>query len=163
MLTRSIFGVLIVSVLAAGGCSDSKPLATPPPAQAKSLEPVAPQDAVVDSSPPATDPLDAPITPPFGGNEDRPSQPRPSDPTETAETGSAKTDSVETGSSLEDVLGSVGRVLFGKSNGKRGEAASSDEQPAEDDGGRSILGSVGRALSKAAFEATRQAPPDEDK
>jgi len=163
MQARARLGVLVVSLLAAGCFDSKKPPSTPPtvqteipasvPPQNEATEPHAPDRDLVDSSDPPSKPFDTASTPSIHTE---------ADPT----TQSHESDSAKADSSLKEMAASVGRVLFGQPDGESNSQAPAGDQtveegPLEADQERSILGAVGRALSKAAIEAAKQAPADE--
>ena len=154
MRPRAIFGVLIVSLLSTG-CFDSKPPSPPPQAeipiaassQDQAAERDTPERDLVDSSDVPNDPPDATVTTPI--------------PTEAdAQTQLEESVAAENDSSLKEMAASVGRVLFGQ-RGDRSSNQTTDEDLSTENQQHSVLGAVGRALSKAAMEAAKRPPADE--
>lgn len=152
MRSCSVFGLLI-ACLVATGCFESKPaspapkaeIVTTPSSPNRPAERDIPSNDLADTSDLPNDPPDDVVSQPIQTESDV----QPAERTQ-----------VEDDSSLKEMAASVGRVLFVQSGDAAGGHTSGQSQTGEKDQ-RSVLGAVGRALSKAAIEAAKQPTPEE--
>lgn len=142
MQKYAIFGVLFVMLLLSGCSSNSTSQSEPSADPADTVQPDVPVGTGLEPVDETASRVDESVSQ-FAAPDESPGDGGLSDPDES-----------ESEQSINNLFGSIGRVLFGGEDDQGKESSEAEEE--------SVLSSVGRALSKGAVEAAQQGPPKSD-